>query len=143
MNMTADQFMRALAEKLSPLVRDERTTFITLHPSMGPVVGRKSSYITVTFINLPTPRAKERRGGGAENENNRMLFFVRDFNGPPFTLEPVEKVKVELLVNNIVPRGDSYFNLRKKTASPDKIATYLAEYVNQVALNYQPNYTHE
>lgn len=143
MDLTADQFMHLLGEKLSPLVRDERTTIVDYHTSMSPVVGRKSAYVSVTFINLPTSRVKERRGGGAESENNRMLFFVEGFNGPPFTSESVGKVTVEQLVNNVVPRGDASSKLRKKTSSPDKVASYLAGYINQVASDHPPNYTHE
>jgi len=138
MGMTADQFMLALKERLSVLVHDERTVLLDYH--VGLVQGRGRAHVSLTFINLPYPRVRERRGGGAESENNRVLFFANNFNSPPFGDEPVEKVTVEQLVNNV---GDRSENLRKKTASPDKVASYLANYVNNLASSHEPRFTHE
>lgn len=142
MGLTADQFMQLFKETLPPGVRDERTTLVTLHPSLGPR-GRGSAYVSVTFINLPTPRVRERRGGGAESENNRMLFFIRGFNDYPFADEPVEEVKVEQLTNNIHSLETRAPTLRRKTCNPDRAASYLTDYVARVAGDFPPNFTHE
>ena len=89
MGMTADQFMLALKERLSVLVHDERTVLLDYH--VGLVQGRGRAHVSLTFINLPYPRVRERRGGGAESENNRVLFFANNFNSPPFGDEPVAR----------------------------------------------------
>jgi len=147
MGLTADQFMQLFKETVSPEVRDERTTFVVLHPGLGPR-GRGNAHVTITFINLPTPRVRERRGGGAEAENNRMLFYVEGFNDDPFADEPAEKVKVEQLVNNVFrplagAGAESAPSLRRKTCSPERAASYLADYVTQVARDFPPSFTHE
>jgi hypothetical protein len=144
MNLTMDDFISNLSSLLSPLVKDDRTVMIDQHLSSGGIEGKKTAHVTVTFINLPYGRVKERRGGGAEAENNR-IFFVRGFNGAPHQYSAVEKVQVEQLVNN-VGKGigrSGHPNLKKKTSAPYKIASYLAIYMNQAAADNQPNFTHE
>ena len=73
----ATEFLDILNSNLSPLVDRERTVIATFKSSKGftPLPGHSS--IAVNFINLPQERHKERRGGGAESENNRMLFGGR------------------------------------------------------------------
>ena len=131
--MNAEEFIAHLEEILAH-VRSERTVLARFEPAF--LVGHGSVF--VTFINLPYARFKERRGGGAESENNRVLFSVQGFDSNPGT--PVAKVTVETRVNNVVSRDQ---RLRKKTAAPAKIAEYLAKYIGEVASSTSPNFTHE
>jgi hypothetical protein len=94
--------------------------------------------VFVTFINLPFARFKEKRGGGAEAENNKQLFTVDGFNSDPSV--PVDKVVVDTLRNHIASRDQK---LRKKTGDPAKIAEYLASYIIKIAEHFPPNFTHE
>jgi len=142
MNLTMDAFIRNFSSLLSHLVQDERTVLLQPRGGNGSM---GSASVFVTFINLPHARVQEKRGGGAEAENNRMLFSVWGFNGDPRGDVPVEKVQVEQLVNNVgkgVGRSGCP-NLKKKTASPDKISAYLATYLNKAAAENQPEFTHE
>jgi hypothetical protein len=141
--LTTSQFIATLQERVSSTVR-ERTLIVSPHHALN----GKHTYLTVSFINLPLARAAERRGGGAENENNRVLFIVDGFSIDPS--EPAEKVSLEHLVNHIhlnkAAEGKTVNvtrSLRKKIANPDKIATYLATYLNNLADSYAPNFTHE
>ena len=135
--MNPNEFITLLNDLLSSLAKDGRTVLVNFRP--GLVEGPTNGTVYVTFINLPSDRVKQRRGGGAEAENNRMSFSVGGFNSDHEV--PVVKVKVEQLVNGIA-RG-SIPRLRKKTATPDKIAAYLAAYINEVAEGHEPNFTHE
>jgi hypothetical protein len=140
MTMTLYEFLADLKSKLSPLVTDDRYVLASSSPSLG-FHGRGRGTAQVTFVNLPYERVRERRGGGAEAENNRMLFMVRGFNsGPASEEEGVEQVQVEQLVNNVSPRSE---NMRRKTASPDKVASYVAAYINRAAETHEPRLTHE
>lgn len=137
--MTTRQFAGALASLLSPLVLDGRYVLADETPHLGPEGPGRAS-VTVTFVNLPLERVRQRRGGGAESENNRMLFMVRGFNAGPTSAEGVERVQVEQLVNHV---GDRSENMRKKTGTPERVAEYLAEYVNRMAASHKPRLTHE
>lgn len=95
----------------------------------------------MNYYNLPEPRVLQKRGGGAEAENNRMLFTISGWGN--FENVPVEKVKIEQTVDAIIPRGSNMRSLRAKTADPRKIAVYLADYLNQIAEMFPPNLTHE
>lgn len=140
MTMTLYEFLADLKSKLSPLVSNDRYVLADSSPSLG-YHGRGRGAAQVTFVNLPYERVRERRGGGAEAENNRMLFMVRGFNsGEASEGEGVDKVQVEQLVDNVGGRED---RLRRKTASPDRIASYVAEYINGAAEAHEPNLTHE
>jgi len=134
---SATEFLEILDSTLSPLVDGERTVIANFKSSKGfnALPGRSS--IAVNFINLSQDRHRERRGGGAESENNRMMFWISGFNEDPS--DPVDKIKIEQSVNSI--RGAR--NLRAKTASPDKIAIYLAKYINEIAESVPPNLTHD
>ena len=133
----ATEFLDILNSNLSPLVDRKRTVIATFKSSKGFTILPDRSNIAVNFINLPQERHKERRGGGAESENNRMLFWISGFNENPS--DPVDRIKIEQSVNSI--RGSR--NMRAKTASPDKIALYLARYINETAGSVPPNLTHE
>ena len=133
--MSADDFIALLNELLAP-VQIDRTIFVAFEK--GFVEGPRNGSVYVTFINLPSARVKERRGGRAEAENNRMLFSVDGFSTTPSV--EASKVVVESQVNNVIERER---RLRKKTASPQKIAEYLAKHIVEVASSTPPRYTHE
>ena len=130
--MPAKMFTEVLQELLSVLVHEDRFVVAEVVPRLG---GSRDS-VHVTFVNLPKSRVKERRGGGAESENNRMLFAVRGFDDDD--LSPTSRVTVEMLVNNTSAK-----RMRKKTDVPIKIATYLAAYINEAAASLTPRFTHE
>ena len=93
--------------------------------------------VSVNFINLP--QGVGRAGGGAEAENNRMMFWVEGFDkadehAPP----PSGKVKVEQRVSAL-PRQ---YRLRAKTGMPAQVAKYLADFLNRVVKEVEPHYTH-
>jgi hypothetical protein len=134
---SANEFLRLLDTSLSPLVDGERTVIASFKSSKGFTLLPRHSNISVNFINLPRERHQQRRGGGAESENNRMLFWISGFNEDPS--DPVDRIKIAQSVNSI--RGAK--GMRAKTASPDKIALYLANYINEIAETVPPNLTHE
>lgn len=95
--------------------------------------------VVVNYINLPEEIHSRNEGNGAESENNRMMFSVTGFHPTDPTRPPMDlKVKVELHVSSI---GREY-NLRAKTATPEKIAEYLAAHLNKVAAEVEPKFTH-
>ena len=96
---SATEFLSILNSSLSPLVDRERTVTASFRSSKGFTNRPGHSSIAINFINLPPNRVKERRGGGAEAENNRMMFYVTGFDEGQD--DPVEKVKVVLSVNSI------------------------------------------
>lgn len=94
--------------------------------------------VYVNYVNLPKD-ANGGSGGGAEAENNRMSFWVRGFDAfNPDKDGPTGKVKVEM-ANSALPRS---YKLRAKTGSPASIAKYLADFINKVAAEVSPNFTH-
>ena len=127
MPMSANEFLELLDASLSPLVDGERTVIASFNSSRGFTGRPGSSNIAVNFINLPRKRHQQRRGGGAESENNHMLFWISGFNEDPS--DPVDRIKIAQSVNSI--RGAK--GMRAKTASPDRIALYLANYINEIA----------
>jgi hypothetical protein len=125
---------------LSPLVIENRFVKADFDNRFGS--GRpRSASVTVNFFNLPEDRVRQRRGGGAEAENNRQLFMVWGFE--PDASAPVDKVKLEQNINGVGGHGVWAPKMRSKTASPEKVASYLASYISQVAATHEPNYTHE
>lgn len=137
--MNADDFIQALRDSLSPLVRAERTVLVEF--DAGYLPGRAKGHVAVNFVNLPVPRFRQRRGGGAEAENNRQLFFVRGFHD--LASLPANRLTVEQLTNEIGRPGSWAPKMRKKTADPAKIAAYLGAYINEVAAEHDPNLSHE
>jgi hypothetical protein len=135
--MNAFEFTAALDRNLSPLVHNERTLLARFSSSRGFTTRPLQSAVHVNFINLPEERHKQKRGGGAESENNRMMFSVHGF-GEDETVS-VDKVKIEHPVCGIPHRPA----LRGKTASPEKVAEYLARYINDVAAQVPPDFTHD
>lgn len=135
--MNFNEFAQTLKDHLSPLVRDDRVVIVRFSSSKGFTARPLQSQVFINFINLPEARYRQKRGGGAENENNRMMFAISGFDTEESA--PVAKVKIEHSVSSF-PRE---YSLRRKTASPEKIAVYLADFVNKVAAENEPNLTHE
>jgi uncharacterized Zn finger protein (UPF0148 family) len=105
------------------------------HRLGGPSHYYESVY--VNYVNLPTGIGGA--GGGAEAENNRLLFKIDGFHGAdPHAPPPRGKVKVDMLVSAL-PREYSF---RAKTGSPEVIAKYLGAYLTRIATEVPPNYTH-
>ena len=137
--LSAIAFLEELNSCLSSTVQNDRTIIAKFDP---PWSGTKSGgIIFVNYFNLPEARHRQRRGGGAESENNRMLFSISGWGKTEDV--PVEKVSVEQTVGSIVPWEHPLRSMRKKTGSPDKVAVYLANYINQIAEMFPPNLTHE
>ena len=86
------------------------------------------SSVYVRFVNLPKAVVERREGGGAEAENNRATFVILPAKGG--------KVQIEELGSVFVKR------LRKKTATPDKIAKYLAAHLKDIVTDVEPRFTH-
>lgn len=78
--MNATEFTQALESELSPLVRDQRTVTARFRSSRGFTSRPHQSLMFVNFYNLPEARHHEKRGGGAESENNRMMFMISGFD---------------------------------------------------------------
>ena len=136
--MNADEFIDLLKSLLTPLVKS-RTVLTSYFAGFNPGPSRES--ITVNFINLPLERFKQRRGGGAESENNRQLFWLMGFGK---TAEAsVDKVKIEQSINGIGFMGTWASSMRGKTATPKKVAAYLAKYINETAAKFEPYLSHE
>jgi hypothetical protein len=142
MGMTANAFVTALQDLAGPAVCDERTLLVDARPSLGPR-GRGTCSVYVSLINLPYHRVKQRRGGGAENENNRILVVVKGFNEGEFASIPAETIAVEPLVCNVGHPGQGAQKIRRKTASPEKIAEYLGNYLQGIVTKFPPSFTHE
>ena len=137
--MNAEEFLALLNQSLSPLIDRERTILASYSAGFSPGPGRGN--ITINFINLPKERYKQRRGGGVEAENNRQLFMVWGFNSEIDS--PVAQIKLEQSVNGIGSSGTWAPKLRAKSSTPEKVAVYLAKYLNDVAATFPPNYTHD
>lgn len=122
------------AELLRSLVEPGRHLTVRSESRLG---GPAHYYETtfVNFVNLPS----DMPAGGAQGENNRMMFTVNGFDGAdPHASPPSGKVKVEMKLS-MLPRE---YRLRAKTAPPGVIAQYLADFLNRVIAEVPPNYTH-
>ena len=128
--MSATDFIQCVRNHLST----DRHILLRYDAGFCPAAGR--GVVTVNFYNLPESRVQERRGNGAEVENNRQLFMIWGFNETADS--PVAKVKIEQDINGIGSNGAWAPNLRAKTASPEKVAIYLAQYINKVAADFAP-----
>jgi len=74
-------------------------------------------------------------------ENNRQLFMVWGFNETADS--QASKVKVEHDINAIHSGyPQRCLKLRGKTATPEKVATYIAQYINKVTADFAPYYSH-
>ena len=103
--------------------------------------------VFVHYFNLPEGIGDA--GGGAERENNRMLFAINGFGRGVNDLPPSGKIKIETsassLSNPDAPPGDwraARWQLRAKTGKSEAIAKYLADFLNKTAAKVPPNFTH-
>ena len=135
---SALSFIAELDRCLSSLVQNERTCHARFET---PYRGSDQATVFVHYYNLPEARHEERRGGGAESENNRLMFSVSGFGATEDA--EVSKVKITHTVFSLAGSSSLAHSLRGKTATPEKIAQYLADYINQIAEKIPPNYTHE
>lgn len=101
--------------------------------SLGP-----AGSVYINYYNLPQAIVKAREGGGAEAENNRIGLYITGWGTDPHAPPPSGKVTVKLSVSAL-PRQ---YNLRAKTGLPGVIAKYIADYLNRVAKEVEPSYTH-
>lgn len=106
---------------------DGRTLRIQGADSMG-------TDVYVNFYNLP--EGVGGAGGGAEAENNRMMFAIRGFKRDG---SPTDRVKIEQVVRSTFPREMS---LRAKSGPPAAIAKYLADYISKIVREVEPKLTH-
>lgn len=139
MPCSAEEFIIHFMSELSPLVIEKRWVRADFSNRFSD--RPKSASVSVNFFNLPEDRVKQRRGGGAEGENNRQLFMVWGFE--PDASVPVAKVKLDQSINSVGYPGNWAPKMRAKSGSPEKVAAYLAQYINDVAASFEPNYTHE
>jgi hypothetical protein len=107
--------------------------------------GRYFESVYVNFVNLPHGYGGQ--GGGAEAENNRASFWIHGFHGADEHASPPRgKVKIEmsnstLYVGSSASR-ENRFIFRAKTGTPDQIAKYLADRLNDAVKSVPPRYTH-
>jgi hypothetical protein len=128
-DLGAPEFIERLKSQLN---LGDRQIGVRVQKSLGL---SKNDDVYVNYINLP--KGIGGAGGGAEAENNRMSFWVWGFGvdgAPP----PTGKVKLEMS-NSALPRT---YKLRGRTAAPAAIAKYLADFLNKVAAEVPPHFTH-
>ncbi len=105
---------------------------------------RDTMTVFINLINLPEGMGSA--GGGAERENNRILFSVDGFSANLDDPQPpTEKVKMQVLILSVTDDHAERTELRKfrgKTATPEKIAKYLADFINKVVEEISPRFTH-
>lgn len=105
--------------------------------NLSKLAGPNYSTVYINFINLPSGVGGA--GGGAEAENNRMMFSVDGFGKEdPHAPPPTGKVKIEMRVSAL-PRE---YKLRGKTGTPSQVAKYLADFINKVVKEVEPHLTH-
>jgi hypothetical protein len=131
-------FIDCITKALSEKANQNRTLLANYSAGFSPGPGR--GIVTINFINLPPSRHQQRRGGGAESENNRQLFMIWGFNENIDS--PVSKIKIEQSINGIYSADNQAPKMRAKTGDPAKIAIY-AEYINRILVEeFVPKFTH-
>jgi hypothetical protein len=108
------------------------------HPDTG--------QLFINYYNLPEATYCANAGGGAENNNNRIMLTVLFPGKHGWYDKPVAEgmLRVSLAVLSVGTsqafRND--YKLRGKTCAPEKMAEYIATYLNKVARQVPPKYTH-
>lgn len=122
--MTSDEFMAEIRKNLH--IGDR---YIQIHNYL---MGYGTVWIR--YVNLPSRRAK----ADAESENNTVRININGFSeiqhGPGVTKVSVKRVSAYLNGRNWVLCG--------KSSKPQAVAEYVADFLNQIASNVLPNYTH-
>jgi hypothetical protein len=121
--MTAEDFVKEFEKHLNIGDRQVKTGISTLG-------GPNRPSVHIRFVNLP--KGVGGAGGGAEAENNRMSFMTH------FPTSPADKIKVEQIVSAM----DRKYRMRAKSGHPAKVAKYLADYINRIAKEVEPKFTH-
>jgi hypothetical protein len=130
-NGGSEEFIKLVESHLN--LQGRQISFDNLNRFDGP----RYNNVYVNFINLP--QGYGRAGGGAEAENNRMLFSIAGFGKEnPHSPPPTGKVKLEVRVSSL----PSQYRLRGKTGIPAQVAKYLADFLNKVVKEVEPRYTH-
>ena len=107
----------------------------------------------INYFNLPDATVREKRGGGAEVENNRIMITVLTPGTHGYYEKPVAAgtVRVKSDVNTVrFGSGEAYGQrerdaakvLRGKTGTPERVAKYIADYLNEIAKTVPPKLTH-
>lgn len=118
-------FIELLRSKLS--VGDRKVSFVN-----------HGNQIFLNYINLPVKLSN----GGAEAENNRIMLAITGFGKGENEPAPSGKVWVELVVCAVRDANQGRLRLRAKSGSPEQIAQYVADFLNMIAKDIPPNYTH-
>lgn len=127
----SEEFIKAVEAHLNLQGRQIR------FDNVSKLAGTRYDTVFVNFINLP--KGIGGAGGGAEAENNRMLFSIGGFGREtPHSPPPTGKVKIEMLVS-AMPRE---YRLRGRTGTPAQVAKYLADFLNKVVKEVEPKFTH-
>jgi hypothetical protein len=118
---------RTIMKEAAAAIEDANVGDRVIRTQVHPETGQ----LFVNYVNLPQRVFEARQGGGAEGQNNRIMItldFKRD-----------GKVKVSGTVNAITGRED---RLRGKTAIPSKAVAYVVSYLERIASEYPPRFTH-
>lgn len=127
----SEEFIKAAESQLD--IKGRQVSF----DNVSRLAGTRYDTVFVHFYNLP--KGVGRAGGGAEAENNRMMFKVEGFGKEtPHSPPPTGKVKIEMMVSAL-PRE---YRLRGKTGTPAQVAKYLADFLNKVVKEVEPRFTH-
>jgi hypothetical protein len=95
-----------------------------------------SGQVFAAYVNLP--KGVGGAAGGAEAENNTMRFSVSGFSKHPDAPSVTGKIKVELRTSAL----PNEYRMRAKSGTPEQVAKHLADFLNKVAKEVPPNYTH-
>jgi hypothetical protein len=129
-----------MASKATPMTSEEFMAEIRKNLQIGNRFIQIHNYtlgygtVWIRYVNLPSCRTK----ADAESENNTVRIhidgFSEDKDGPG-----VAKVSIR--------RASAYLNrqtqlLPGKSSNPQAIAKYVADFLNQIAADVRPNYTH-
>jgi hypothetical protein len=118
-------FVKLVQELAEHKLRDRHLKFRTYEAR-----GSDRGSVYVNFFNLPKS-VSGAEGGGAEAENNRMMFSV-------YFSPDGASGKIEMTVSAL-PRE---YRLRAKTAPLPQLARYLVDFLTKVAADVPPNFTH-
>lgn len=98
-----------------------------------------SAQLFINYINLPAGIGSA--GGRAEAENNRIMVTVLFPSKGDHYEKPVAEGTLRVKQSVCHPRHEAC-KFRGKTATPEKLAAYVASYLNNVAREVLPNFTH-
>lgn len=94
----------------------------------------------VNFVNLPEGIGSA--GGGAEAQNNRMMFTITWPRVRGVYADDKAVAEGQVRVEQSVSALPREYRLRAKSGRPEVIARYLADFINRVVREVPPKYTH-